>query len=241
MAKIKFPARWFLRFQKLLNTISELKSSPWGFLLLAYEKEKYRKPLGRYLLRLDEWEKNHNDIREILVELQIRYKERSLDQNALLWALYTIEANEQNAGMAGSVEQMVTKEELYDADLENWGEKDVVTTEVRRLHYYLTHYRLVRYQQAEVGFIKINEDVKRLLMGLDPATRITLQITRGTSQYNTVEMARHLDGVFNRLAETVGISNSDQIALYKKDHDKFKKRHGVNTQFNDFRVIEMED
>lgn len=242
MAKIKFPSRWIMPLQKLLNTIPELKNSGWGFLLLCYNKKEYRKPVGHYLMKLDEWEKNHNDTREINVELDIRYKERSLDQNALMWALYDIEAKEQNAGMVGSVEQMVKREELYEADLDQWGEKDIVKTEVRRLHYYLTHYRLVRYQVSELsGFILINKEIRNSLMVFSPDVKITLQITRGTSEYNTVEMARHIEGIFNRLSQTVGISDTGQLAEYKRSHEKFKVKYKIDTHINNFRVLEMED
>lgn len=241
MAKIKFLCRWFLSFQQLLNKISELVYSPRGFLLLAYDKKKYRPALGKFLMNLDTWEKEHNDIREIEVSLEIRYKDRSLDQNALMWALYEIEAAEQNGGIVGTREQMVDKMELYEADLENWGERDQVTTIIGRLHYYLTKYRIVRYQCQYGMFLKIGVEEKKMLMSLDPKSEIVLQTTRGTSDYNTVEMARHIDGIFNRLSETVGISDTGQLSLYKKDHDKFKKKHGITAQFNDSSVLEMEE
>jgi len=221
MAKIKFLAKWSLKNQQDLNI-------PKGMILLKYDMAKYRKYIGAFLLRLDEWEKAHSDTREIEVELQIRYKDRSLDQNALMWSLYEIEAKEQNAGMAGSVSQMVTKDELYFADLDAWGERDEVQTTISRLQYYLLHYKIVRYLCSDDKFTSITKFEEQLLMRLEPETKITLQITRGTSQYNTVEMARHIQGVFNRLSETVGISDTGQLALYKEDFDKFKLSQGFD-------------
>lgn len=246
MARIKFVSRWFLRYQQMLSGVLDLVNAPWAFLLLAYDKKKYRKPLGTFLMHLDEWERTHNDTREIEVDLKISYRDRTLDQNALMWALYEIEAEDQNGGMVGAPHQMVSKDYLYDNDLENWGEKDLVRTVISRLHFYLTNYRIVRIRHNE-AFIRITKENRSEFMSLSPETEVTLQITRGTSQYNTVEMARHIDGQFNRLAETLGISDTGDLALYKEQFETFKKKKGIEpgipgyTRENDFRLLEMEE
>lgn len=221
MAKIKFLSKWILEYQQTLMNAQKKLNLPRGLLLLVYDA-KYRKAIGRFLMKLNKWEEKNSDTREISVTMEISYRDRTLDQNALMWALYEIEAKEMNGGMVGTPDQMVNKEDLYDADLESWGERDTVITTISRVNYYLCNYRIVRYECVGGGYIRVKQEERKKLMTLTPETEITLQITRGTSQYNTVEMARHIEGIFNRLAVTVGINDTGDLAMYKDNFDKFK-------------------
>lgn len=240
MAKIKFLSRFLKPFQKMIAQLPDLRESPFGFVLLAFDKKNYETAIKEFFKKLDAWEVKNNDTRELEVELKVSYRDRTLDQNALMWALYEIEADDQNGGMVGAQHQMVDKLDLYEADLENWGEKDLVQTTVSRIFFYTENYRIVRIM-VDGGFVKITRDNRAAFLSQDPTMEVCLQITRGTSQYNTVEMARHIDGIFNRLAETVGITDVGDLAMYKDQFEAFKKSKKINVHFNDFRVLEMEE
>ncbi len=200
MAKIKIKANWSAGWHENFNI-------PKGYLLFKYDPV-YRKNLGKVLMKLEECQqkqykelyqqntkvKDEEYLRDLIVSIEYHYKKRTLDQNALMWSLYTIEANEMNGGMQGSKSQMVTADELYENDLNECGERETITT--KNTEYYRSEYKVVNVHEEKDEFY-------------------TMHVIRGTSKMNTKEMATWIDRIFNRIAENgVQVTNPGDIQLY---------------------------
>ena len=222
MPKIKFLANWAKEYQDSLKI-------PKGFLVLKYH-DFYRKSIGTQLLKLDEYQKkqfqkakeeakkNNGEIndsdfmRDLEIIIEYHYRKRTLDQNALMWSLYTIEANEMNGGMSGSKEQVVIPMELYLSDLEEYGERETITTKRHNLSYYLAEYRII---EAVISGGKEIPIKTYLQMQADDNDEITIRVIRGTSKYNTKEMAKWIDRIFNRIAyHGIPVTNPGEIERY---------------------------
>jgi len=115
-----------------------------GYLVLKLS-EDYREPFAKELTRLKgqqvkrhqrALEKNPganyaDSLIDLELDLQIYYRKRSINANALLWALYTIEANWANGNSAyreGYLSKrlpghVITPEDLHDDDCEVYCEK----------------------------------------------------------------------------------------------------------------------
>jgi hypothetical protein len=223
MAKIKYLATWTLKDQQHFKI-------PHGYLLLKYDKI-YRPGIGKFLLHLDAWEKNHDETRELEITMEVRYRGRTLDQNALSWSLYEIEVNEQNAGMLGTKSQMVNTMELYLADLDQWGEREYIKTAARNVSRHMGHYRSVWIKQGEKWVTAWERQGRQLLSILPPEDLVELQVVRGTSLYDTVEMARHIDGQFNRLATMdIGVTAPGEIEGYWEKWKGYLKENKIGYQ-----------
>lgn len=151
-------------------------------------------------------------LKDLDIQLDIHYRRRTLDQNALMWALYEIEANEQNGGMSGSRDQVVTTADLYTADLNEWGEHEHIITTRKNLPAYTSEYHYIDHIIYGTTAYSLQE-IKERAIGDDET--IEIEVIRGTSKFNTIQMAAWIERIFNRLAHGgVSIENSSAIADY---------------------------
>lgn len=186
MALIKFTANWSKDWQGKM---------PKGYLLLK-PKEIYHKKMAIVLNKLNEIQNKKEELKDIDVTIEIHYKKRTLDQNSLMWALYSIEANELNAGMKGSKEHMFTSQELYENDLQNEAPKFKMQIKEEMLNVMRSEYRIIDIQDYKDG------------------TKIVTCILT-TSKFNTKQMAEWIDMIFNRMAiNGVTVTNPGEIHNY---------------------------
>ena len=159
-------------------------------------------------------------LRDLEIIIEYHYKKRTLDQNALMWALYTIEANEMNGGQSGHSDQLVTAMELYRTDLEQHGERETVTTRRKHLGYYCSTYRVIEGVILDDGREMTVKQLKAIDMHGDD--RITIRVVRGSSLFNTREMCYWIDRIFNRLAHHgVSVTDPGEIPMYWKKWRQF--------------------
>lgn len=219
MPKIRFVGTWSSFWQKEHQI-------PRGFLLIKY-KNNYRKSLGTVLMKLDDYqEKKHKALiekgeqcveddylQDLEFDLEYHYRKRNLDQNALMWSLYEIESNEMNGGQKGHKDQTVKAMDLYLADLEEWGERETITTRRKNLSYYLDEYKIIEAVVLDnAKEMSVQDCIK---INMDSNDRITLRVIRGTSKLNTKEMAQWIDRIFNRMAYNgVQVTNPGDIENY---------------------------
>jgi hypothetical protein len=157
---------------------------------------------------------NPDDVlRDLEVTLEYSFKKRTLDQNALQWSLYGIEANEQNGGMQGAISQMVTPMELYLADLSLYGEREVITTRKKNYFNYSEEYKIIESIKLSNGSkVTVQEFSKA---DIDDNEWISLKVIKGSSKFNTVEMGQWIDRIFNRLCVNgVSVTNPGDIKNY---------------------------
>ena len=223
MAKIKFIANWQKEYQSKINNEK-------GFLVLKYS-DFYRKNLVHLLLKLEEFQQkkkkenpdhqlySDDHLRDLEVSIEFFFKKRTLDQNALMWALYDIEANEMNGGQSGDKDQMVTREQLYKNDLEEYSDIDKIKTTKKSLAYYLDQYSYlisIYYDDAEMDLEQFLE------LDVDNDEQIILRVRRGTSKFNTKEMALWIERLFNRLSyHGVAVTNPGEIKKYWQDFKNY--------------------
>jgi hypothetical protein len=151
----------------------------------------YVKPFSTVLKKLKEWQHKTGELRELKITVEYHYRKRNLDQNALMWSLYSIEANEQNAGMS-SGKNDITAEELYEHDLQEYAPKAVIECQAETVRMLKNTYRIWGEEPAENG------------------VRVT--IIKTSSQFDTREMAEWINRIFNRLADS-GVHLQDSGAI----------------------------
>ncbi len=134
---------------------------------------------------------------DIEVTLDIHYRKRTLDQNALMWALYEVLADSVN-GEVIEAEFSVTPESLYKEDMLAVAPTVPVVIQAKYLD---------SLKQLDVSW--------RRAMPVEGTDMVTAEVIRTSSKWNTVEMARHVDGLFNRLAmRGVSIRKASDISHY---------------------------
>lgn len=227
MPHIKFIGNWKRQYQ-------EQFSIPKGYLIIKYDNF-YREKLGKTLLKLDSFQnKKYQEaiqkakengtgeiqmsdcLRDLEINITYHYRKRTLDQNALMWSLYSIEANEQNGGQSGHKEQMITSEDLYFSDLEEYGDVEIIITKRSNLSYYISEYQIIKSVKTnEINEEPLDSFIKRQIHDNE---LITLKVIRGSSKFNTVEMAEWIERLFNRLAYN-GVLLKDSSAISKYWHD----------------------
>ena len=92
MAEINFIADWSPEYQDKV---------PKGYLVIKPIDKHYQK-VGKFMNKLNDTQIKKGELKELHTKFGY-YNNRTIDQNSLLWALYEIEANEQNAGMSGAL------------------------------------------------------------------------------------------------------------------------------------------
>jgi hypothetical protein len=140
------------------------------------------------------------------VDMKTGVKERNLDQNALMWSLYRIEAREHNGGREiGEVKP----EALYEADLLQHAPRAVMDVDRQTAVAIRAEYRVVAEEPAESG-------VKMILI-------------MSTSHFTTVQMADWINMIFDRLAENgLEISTSADVASYWKEWRGYLNFSGIS-------------
>jgi hypothetical protein len=133
---------------------------------------------------------------EVYVDLDLPLRKRSLEQNALMWSLYEIEANEQNAHQKGG--ELVTAEQLYDADMKDERVVPMVKIVIKKEILDDLEKIGVRWLRVEP---MVGSDLVRVL------------VAKTSSRWDVGEACRHIDMMFNRLA-VAGVTNSDEILTY---------------------------
>jgi 5-methylcytosine-specific restriction endonuclease McrA len=181
--KAHFSGRWKPRSSDVLGGIT------------IRVDERYWPSMRKLADRADKkMEQTSEDTVEVEVDLELVLK-RTLKQNALMWSLYEILANEANAHQGG--EDIVTAEQLYEVDMADERIAPMVEVVV---------------ETAILG------DLKSLGVDWVSATAISDKLSRvrairTSSKWSTAEMARHCDLLFGRLADA-GVTNPDEILGY---------------------------
>jgi hypothetical protein len=184
--KIKFVGNWNKNWQKQYNI-------PKGFIIIK-PKEIYKKKIGTHLNKLDEFQEKKQELKDLDFTIEYHYRKRTLDQNNLMWALYTIEANEMNAGI-NLKNKTVTPDELYNNDLLDYGKKMKIQIKPEYINMIKSEYRVIDEIEKD-GFIII-----------------TVILT--TSKLNTKQMANWIDRIFIRMAcNGVTVTNPAEIYDY---------------------------
>ncbi len=206
MSILKAVVQWSAEFHQAHNI-------PKGFILLRYEP-RYRKNVAAALLKLDVWQGKHKtdepdaELRPIDMMLDIHFKKRSLDQNALMWALYEIEANELNGGRTTGAE-LITAETIYTGDMKVFAPELGMMATARQIELLKRTYSMI-----EVGEMET------------PGDYMTVTIYVTSSHWNTKEMHDHLEMIFDRLSMAgVSVANSADLSAYW-----FKWRAALNEQ-----------
>ena len=165
---------------------------PKGFILLRYE-DKYRKNMAAALMKLNDYQRE-KEPRAIDLTLDVHYKKRTFGANALMWALYEIEANELNGGRRGP--DSFTAEQIYDGDMKQFAPTIVVKVAPDGVDLLRRTYRMVE--------VKDGDDLKH----------VYAKIWVTSSHWTTKEMHDHLEMIFDRLS-TAGVSVGDGADVSK--------------------------
>ncbi len=215
MPKLKFTGNWNSFWMKEYS-IPKGK----GFVLLQM-KESYIDKVSPAFKKLNDLQvkalaemqgPGEDYLKDLDFTMEFHYRKRTLDQNALMWSLYEIEANEQNGGMSGHKDQMVTMEELYLADLNEHGEIEYVKTTRKNLPAYTAEYsHMVDITYMENAYSL--EEIKKIEIADEDI--IEIKAIRSTSKFNTLQMGIWIDRIFNRLAYAgVSMEHTSEIADY---------------------------
>jgi hypothetical protein len=199
MAKISFIGNWSAEWQKLYEV-------PKGFLLVK-PQQSYIKAIGEGLKKLNADQVKKSALRDMDVTFDIHYMKRTMDQNALLWALYEVEANEMNGGQSGKADHNVTAEEIYDNDLKEYAPRIEMFVGAGEYHWIKTEYRLIEVEKYDKA-----------------RDKYYLKVIVTTSHFNTIQMANWINRIFNRVA-SVGVINGNDIRNYW-----LKWRNHLNTE-----------
>lgn len=137
---------------------------------------------------------------EISLELTKAKKSRSLSQNALLWKLLTIYADEINCGRTGTE----TPESVYYKILDRYGIAVFVAVPESQIESLRTLYR----------DIKIIDDTMIERNGRRTPGKM-IKCIIGSSKYDTEQMRNLIDGIFDELAAMgVDIHGEEVAELY---------------------------
>lgn len=136
---------------------------------------------------------------EYMATIELKKRKRSLDQNALMWALLTIYAEAQGGGRRGSVQP----EDVYMQMLSRYGVAEFVMAVPEAEKTLKNAFRVVK---------KVDT---RDYNGKEMAV---FKCYYGSSKYDTKQMTGLIDGIFDELA-LIGIdaSTSRDVQAYYKD------------------------
>ena len=133
------------------------------------------------------------DGKTLTVKIEEKQNKRTLDQNALMWALLTIYADELNGGRTGDVQP----EDIYYRMIEQYGVATFLLTIPEAESELKKVFRVVK----KVDERTVND--KELLM---------FKCYYGSSKYTTKQMANLIDGIFDELAR-LGVSDKNYTAV----------------------------
>lgn len=143
--------------------------------------------------------------KEFTSTITIKKNHRSLDQNALMWALLTIYADAQGGGRRGSIEP----EDIYMQMLAKYGVAEFIMT-------------LPEAKSAlESAFRVVKQVDTRDYNGKEMAV---FKCYYGSSKYDTKQMTDLIDGIFDELAQIgINVDTSRDVSGYYEDWNKYKK------------------
>jgi hypothetical protein len=188
---IKFHGTWAREHQAKV---------PKGFVVFE-ASGAFAKKLRENFLKLKETEdkiaeKNGRLIKkELVISAEYHYRKVTLDQLALMWSLYDLEANEINGG-ENYRQGAITKEQIYQQDLEDHALVIELTVPEDSLKRILSEYHHIieRNQVGKMWHIKAYESA---------------------SMMNVKRMSEWIERIFNRIAENgVEVNTSKDILSY---------------------------
>ena len=152
---------------------------------------------------------------DVVLDLERR---RSLDANALMWALYTVIADYLNSESRDR--KRVTTKELYDADMEEWAPKASITVPMK-----WAAAIIAAIERAEDDALFHGKVVKRSPVA---GGEITLEIWKTSSYWTVSEMNRHIDRLIMAIGD-LGISRAADGDLDKlfADIQEWKNNEGL--------------
>lgn len=189
------------------------KHNPSSNMLQFIIQKEYIPAKNRFDNRLKNAENKKGELKLLEISIDYHYKKRTLDQNSLMWSLYTIEAYAHNAGLSGAREHLVTAKELYENDIREYA--PVVTIECKT-----EHYEFVRQEYRRVEILE--QDAEK--------TKVSIWIT--TSHFNTKQMAYWIDRILNRMAY-FGIPAEKEAELHKSWRDWRQMLNDENISLHD--------
>lgn len=137
----------------------------------------------------------------IICELTKAEKDRTLQQNALMWSLLTIYAKTLNGGRTGDY----TPEKLYYSMLEHYGVASFVAVPDVCIKDLKRSYRAIRI----IDEIIIERNGKK-------TTGKMVKCIVGSSKYNTKEMTNLIEGIFDDLAALGADYGGEVTELYQE-------------------------
>lgn len=145
----------------------------------------------------------------VTASFDFKKNKRSLDQNALLWALLTIYAEALGGGRRGSVQP----EEIYYQMLNKYGVAQFLIMQEEAVEQLRVYYR----------DIKVIDDAVVIRNGKRTPAKLVKCIV-GSSRYDTREMTQLIDGVFDELA-LIGVDaqTSRQVSDYYEEWNSYKE------------------
>ena len=181
MPRVRFTARWGRRGEeRAVREAVDLGQLPSDVVPFVVDSGDLR-AVSEFLRRVDRHQTDPDRPIDLDVTVEARYGRRTLDQNALMWALYGFMALAMNAGQRG--DHAVTKDELYEADMRDHADIYQVVCRERDLP------DLRRFGWAWRRAVPVE--------GEDGKVRVDVVIT--SSRWDTLRMHQHLELLFRRL------------------------------------------
>lgn len=136
---------------------------------------------------------------EYMATIELKKRKRSLDQNALMWALLTIYAQAQGGGRRGSLQP----EDVYMQMLSKYGVAEFIMTVPEAEETLKNAFRVVK---------KVDS---RTYNGKEMAV---FKCYYGSSTYDTKQMSDLINGIFDELAQLgIDAETSKQVQAYYQD------------------------
>jgi hypothetical protein len=170
--------------------------------------------------RLTSAEEKAGELKLLKFMVDYHYKKRTLDQNALMWVLYTILAYIMNAGVSGAKAQEVTRTQLYEQDVDDYCPSFII-----------------KIQREHIEYIK--QEYRKCTVIKEEDNTIYMKVVITTSHFNTVQMAEWIDRLFNRISYYgVPVEKQAEIHRHWKDWRQFINDEGI-TLHNDVMTAEQ--
>ena len=136
---------------------------------------------------------------EYMVTFEKRKRKRSLDQNALMWALLTIYAQAQGGGRRGSLQP----EDVYMQMLSKYGVAEFIMTVPEAENTLKNAFRVIKKVDTR------NYNAKEMAV---------FKCYYGSSTYDTKQMSDLINGIFDELAQLgIDAETNKQVQAYYQD------------------------
>ncbi len=157
------------------------------------------KKLKPYFIKLAAAEKKTGKRQKLDFIVNWHGKKGSLDQLALIWSLFEVEANEINGG-DNYAQGSITKEKLYKQDLMDFAERIIMIVSAESLPRIRTEYRhIIEFREEERNGVK----------------KWYIEALESLSMMSMIKRSEFIERIFNRIAENgVSVSKSADILQY---------------------------